>query len=97
MLAFVERYYKQSYSRTAPTPTPPRHTPVPADWAPRLRQLRVHLGLTQTQLAQRIGAAGKAVVYQWETRKRKPSPVFWTRIEDLRTSGGRRHRANIRS
>ena len=53
--AFVERYYKQSYSRTAPTPTPPRHTPVPADWAPRLRQLRVHLGLTQTQLAQRIG------------------------------------------
>ena len=62
--AFIERYYKQSYSRTAPTPTPPRHTPVPADWAPRLRQVRVDLGLSQTQLAQRIGAAGKAVVYQ---------------------------------
>ena len=57
---------------------------MPADWAPRLRQLRVHLGLTQTQLAQRIGAAGKAVIYQWEARKRKPSPVFWTRIEHLR-------------
>ena len=42
-------------------------------------------------------AAGKAVVYQWETRKRKPSPVFWTRIEHLRTSGGRRLQANIRS
>ena len=82
--AFIERYYKQSYSRTAPKPTPPRHTPVPADWAPRLRQLRAHLGLTQTQLAQQIGAAGKAVVYQWETRKRRPSPVFWTRIEHLR-------------
>ena len=94
---FVERYYKQSYSRTALKPTPPQHTPVPADWAPRLRQVRADLGLTQTQLAQRIGAAGKAVVYQWETRKRRPSPVFWTRIEHLRTSGGRRHRANIRS
>ena len=86
--AFIEQYYKQSYSRTAPRPTPPRHTPVPADWAPRLRQLRADLGLSQTQLAQRIGAAGKAVVYQWETRKRQPSPVFWTRIEDLRPSGG---------
>ena len=35
---------------------------------------------------------GKAVVYQWEARKRRPSPVFWTKIEHLRTSGGRRHR-----
>ena len=95
--AFVEQYYKQSYSRTAPTPTPPRHTPVPADWPQRLRQVRADLGLTQTQLAQRIGAAGKAVVYQWEARKRRPSPVFWTKIEHLRTSGGRRHRANRRS
>jgi hypothetical protein len=23
------------------------------------------------------------VVYQWETGKRKPSPVFWLRIERL--------------
>ena len=30
-----------------------------------------------------IGAAGKAVVYQWEARKRCPSPVFWCRIMDL--------------
>ena len=82
--AFVERYYKQSYSRTAPTPTPPQHTPVPSDWAPRLRQLRADLGLTQTQLAQRIGAAGKAVVYQWETQKRRPSLIFWSRIAHLK-------------
>ena len=81
---FIERYYKQCYSRIAPTPTPPRHTPVPADWPQQLRQLRADLELTQTQLAQRIGAAGKAVIYQWESRKRKPSPVFWTRIEQLR-------------
>ena len=25
----------------------------------------------------------KAVVYQWEARKRCPSPVFWCRIMDL--------------
>ena len=30
------------------------------------------------------GAAGKAVIYQWESRKRQPSPVFWTRIDQLR-------------
>ena len=81
---FIERYYKQCYSRTTPTPTPPRHTPVPADWPQQLRQIRADLALTQTQLAQRIGAAGKAVIYQWESRKRQPSPVFWTRIDQLR-------------
>ena len=81
---FIERYYKQCYSRTALTPTPPRHTPVPADWPQQLRQIRADLALTQTQLAQRIGAAGKAVIYQWESRKRQPSPVFWTRIDQLR-------------
>jgi hypothetical protein len=34
-------------------------------------------------LAEKIGAAGKAVVYQWESRKRKPSPVLWQRVERL--------------
>jgi hypothetical protein len=33
-----------------------------------------------------VGAAGKAVVYHWETGKRKPSPVFWLRIERLQRS-----------
>ena len=31
-----------------------------------------------------VGAAGKAVVYQWEARKRTPSPLFWQRIIALR-------------
>ena len=44
---------------------------------------RVPLKLTQAALAQRIGAAGKAVIYQWESRKRTPSPVFWQRIQAL--------------
>ena len=30
-----------------------------------------------------VGAARKAVVYQWEARKRCPSPVFWQRITVL--------------
>ena len=56
---------------------------VPPDYDHRLRALRRRLGLTQEGLAQRIDAAGKAVVYQWESRKRTPSPVFWGRIEAL--------------
>jgi DNA-binding transcriptional regulator YiaG len=41
------------------------------------------LRLTQRDFARRIGAANKAVVYQWESRKRTPSPVFWKRVEAL--------------
>jgi DNA-binding XRE family transcriptional regulator len=81
--AFKERYYKRSYSRTAPKPRPPDQTHVPADWAHRLRRARRELRLTQAQLAEKIGTARKAVVYQWESGKRRPSPVFWRRIDDL--------------
>jgi len=81
--AFMERYYKRSYSRYAPRPSPPERIRVPADWAPRLLQIRRTLHLTQGQLAGKIGAAGKAVVYQWESGKRKPSSVFWQRLQEL--------------
>jgi DNA-binding transcriptional regulator YiaG len=56
---------------------------VPANYAAALVGLRRRLGLSQQQLAAKVGAAGKAVVYQWETGKRKPSPVFWLRVERL--------------
>jgi DNA-binding transcriptional regulator YiaG len=56
---------------------------VPANYDEHLRHLRRRLGLTQTTLARRIGAAGKAVIYQWESRKRRPSPVLWQRILDV--------------
>jgi DNA-binding transcriptional regulator YiaG len=46
--------------------------------------LRRGLGVSQQQLAATVGAGSKAVVYQWESGKRKPSPVFWLRIEQLR-------------
>jgi len=30
-------------------------------------------------------ASTRAVIYQWESRKRTPSIVFWRRIEQLAT------------
>ena len=50
---------------------------VPDDFPEQLICLRRRLRLTQDALARRIGAAGKAVVYQWESGRRTPSPVFW--------------------
>jgi DNA-binding XRE family transcriptional regulator len=51
-----------------------------------LLNVRRVLRLTQAQLGEEIGAASKAVVYQWEAEKRRPSPVFWKKIEALRAS-----------
>ena len=81
---FLERHYRQSYSRFAPRPPRSECRPVPADWAARLPLLRRELGLSQQRLAERIGAAGKAVVYQWESGRRKPSPILWEKIQRLR-------------
>ena len=81
---FLARYYRQSYSRFAPRPRRAACPPVPADWAVRLLHLRRELGLSQERLAERIGAAGKAVVYQWESGRRKPSPILWDKIQRLR-------------
>jgi DNA-binding XRE family transcriptional regulator len=57
---------------------------VPPNYASTLVGLRSRLGLSQQRLADKIGAAGKAVVYQWESGKRHPSAVFWLRIDRLR-------------
>ena len=59
---------------------------VPANYAATLVGLRSRLGLSQQQLADKVGAATKAVVYKWESGKRKPSAVFWLRIERLQRS-----------
>jgi DNA-binding transcriptional regulator YiaG len=85
---FLQRYYKQCYSRLAPRSnvTWPN---VPNDFNERIVQLRQRLRLSQARLAERLGAAGRAVVYQWESRKRMPSPVFWQRIERLEQAAAR--------
>ena len=69
-------------------PAPLTWSQIPPDYANQIRRVRQQLGLTQTQLAARVGAARKAVIYQWESRKRCPSPLFWQRIQDLGATGG---------
>ena len=63
--------------------TPLTWASVPRDYDAQIRALRRARGLSQGQLATLVGAARKAVVYQWEARKRTPSPVFWQRITAL--------------
>jgi DNA-binding transcriptional regulator YiaG len=79
---FIARHYRCfSGQKICPAPLPT----VPGDYDKRLRDVRRRRGLTQDALARRIGAAGKAVVYQWESRKRTPSPVLWRRFLELET------------
>jgi len=72
-------YRRFSGQKACPAPLPT----VPPDYDQQLRDLRRRLRLTQVDMVQRIGAAGKAVVYQWESRKRTPSPVLWQRVETV--------------
>jgi DNA-binding transcriptional regulator YiaG len=77
---FMTSHYRRfSGQAICPAPLPT----VPRDYPQHLRALRRQLRLTQSELARRIGAAGKAVIYQWESRKRTPSPVLWQRVLQL--------------
>jgi DNA-binding transcriptional regulator YiaG len=78
---FLTTHYRR-FSGQQPCPLP--LSTVPGDYGEQLRDLRQRLRLTQDALARRIGAARKAVVYQWEARKRIPSPVFWQRVLELK-------------
>ena len=80
--AFRRSYYGRTV-RPADHRTPLTWSTVPVDYDVRIRAVRRELGLSQARFAARVGAARKAVVYQWEARKRCPSPVFWTRIQKL--------------
>jgi ribosome-binding protein aMBF1 (putative translation factor) len=80
---FVETFYRRP-ARYRTKPPKPRPLPrVPDNYAAQIVGLRRRLRLSQAQLAATIGAASKAVVYQWEAQKRVPSPVFWQRIESI--------------
>jgi DNA-binding transcriptional regulator YiaG len=80
---FLHEYFEKAvWPKERPAPLNWRT--IPPDYADRIRNVRHRMGLTQGEFAERIGAARKAVVYQWESRKRCPSPVFWQRIQDLR-------------
>ena len=80
---FMARWYRPTYGRGRRRLVSVCRVTVPANYAATLVGLRLELSLSQQQLAAKVGAAGKAVVYQWESGKRKPSPVFWLRIMRL--------------
>ena len=80
--AFRRSYYGRTV-RPADRRAPLTWSTVPVDYDVRIRAVRRGLGLSQARFAARVGAARKAVVYQWEARKRCPSPVFWHRIDAL--------------
>ena len=78
--AAARAFRRSYYGRTvcpADRRAPLTWSAVPIDYDVRIRAVRRSLGLSQARFAARVGAARKAVVYQWETRKRCPSPVFW--------------------
>jgi len=80
---FMAKWYRRTYGRGRRRLVPVCRVTLPANYAATLVGLRRRLGLSPRQFADKGGAAGKAVVYQWETGKRKPSPVFWLRIDRL--------------
>ena len=84
--------FKRKYYRTRRQPELRKQllswSDVPADYDAQIRTLRCALGKSLAEFAAAVGAARKAVVYQWEARKRCPSPVFWLRIKNLQEQSG---------
>ena len=86
--ADVKAFRRSYYGRTVRPDdrrAPLTWASVPDDYDVQIRALRCARGLSQAQLATLVGAARKAVVYQWEARKRTPSPLFWQRLAALLT------------
>lgn len=47
-----------------------------------IRDMRLRLGLTQQQLAERVGTV-VATIHRWETGKANPSPLAQRALRDL--------------
>ena len=80
---FMAKWYRRTYGRGRRRPVPVCRVTVPASYEATLVGLRHRIGLSQQQLADKVRAASKAVVYQWESGIRRPSPVFWLRVQRL--------------
>ena len=52
---------------------------LPSDYPARIKQLRGRLGLTQVELAARLGVSF-VTVNRWENGQTKPSPLAWSQI-----------------
>ena len=79
---FLQTYYNKRVSQEDRL-NPLTWARIPSDYPAQIFGIRQQLGLSQTRFAAVVGAARKAVVYQWETARRCPSPVFWERIQRL--------------
>ena len=84
--AFRHLYYRKTTRWMARPPRPRPLPATPANYDLHILGLRSRLHYTQEQLAKAIGAASKAVIYQWESRRRKPSAALWRRVEELRAT-----------
>lgn len=85
-LADVQRFKAEYFGkqvRPADRKAPLAGVLIPADYDQVIRLCRERRALSQAEFARLLGAAGKAVIYQWESRKRLPSPLFWDRIRSL--------------
>ncbi len=80
---FRREFYKVCYRWDRRSVRPSVRPRVPPDYPDRVRSTRLALGCTLADFASRVGAANKAVIYQWESRKRIPSPLFWRKVVRL--------------
>ena len=80
---FMAMWYRRTYGRGRRRLVAVCRVTLPVNCASVVVGLRHRLGLSQRQMAAKVGAASEVVVYQWETGKRKPSRVFSLRIERL--------------
>lgn len=55
---------------------------IPVNYSEKLLQLRGSLGLTQVQMAERLGVSF-ASVNRWENGNSKPSRLAWAKVERL--------------
>lgn len=58
-----------------------------------VRAARIELGLTKVELAEKVGAAGEAIVRSWESGRREPQKPTIMLIEQLLAA----HRKSVRA
>lgn len=58
------------------------HFNLPADYSERIKRLRQRFGLTQVELAQRLGVSF-TTVNRWENAQTRPSPLAWSRLQRM--------------
>ena len=74
-------------SRAEPDMSPA--DPVPLDYPERVRAVRRRLGLTQTELAERVGVSF-ATVNRWENRHTRPARMAWRQVASLEAEAAER-------